>query len=145
MKKRLVTTILMLAMALSLVACGGNGSDKDSQKPNTESTEDKDDTQANKDTEEDKKDEPVNDGKIEYTVKVVDANGAPVAGKQVQVCDEENCSIPAVTDANGVAVIRFEQSDECKAKIVVPYGQEDVYEYVHFEAGSTEITLVAAE
>ena len=145
MKKRLVTTILMLAMALSLVACGGNGSDKDSQKPNTENTEEKDDAQANKDTEDDKKDEPVNDGKVEFKITVVDANGAPVAGKQVQVCDEENCSIPAVTDANGVAVIRFEQSDECKAKIVVPYGQEDVYEYEYFEAGSTEITLVAVD
>lgn len=134
----------MLAMALSLVACGGNGSDKDSQKPNTENSQD-DDKQANKDTEDDKKDEPVDDGKVEFTVKVVDANGAPVAGKQVQVCDEANCSLPAVTDANGVAVIRFEQSDECKAKILTPYGQEDVYEYVYFEAGSTEITLVAAE
>ena len=143
MKKRLVTTILMLAMALSLVACGGNGTDKDSQKPNTEDTQD--DAQANKDTEDDKDEEPVDDGKVEFKITVVDANGAPVAGKQVQVCDAENCSIPAVTDANGVAIIRFAQSDECKAKIVVPYGQEDVYEYVYFEAGSTEITLTAAE
>ena len=143
MKKRLVTTLLMLAMAVSLVACGGNGSNNDSQKPNTENTENKDDAQANKDTEEDKKDEPVNDGKVEFKITVVDANGAPVAGKQVQVCDEGNCSLPAVTDANGVAIVRFNPSTEAKAKIVVPYGQEDPYEYEYFEAGSTEITLVA--
>ena len=48
MKKRLVTAVLMFAMALSLCACGGNASNTDSEKPNTENTQD--DAQANKDT-----------------------------------------------------------------------------------------------
>ena len=132
----------MLCLAFSLVACGGNAG-TDTEKNNTETQQD--DAQANNDSETESEEENVDDGKVEFKITVVDANGAPVSGKQVQVCDAENCSIPAVTDENGVAVIRFEQSDECKAKIVVPYGQEDVYEYVYFEAGSTEITLVAAE
>ena len=38
MKKKLVTTILMLCMAFSLVACG-NGTDKDTQKENTENAQ----------------------------------------------------------------------------------------------------------
>ena len=37
MKKRLVTAVLMFALALSLVACGG-GNNNDSEKPNTENT-----------------------------------------------------------------------------------------------------------
>ena len=111
MKKRLVTTLLMLAMALSLVACGGNGSDKDSQKPNTENSQD-DDKQANKDTEDDKQDEPVDDGKIEYKVTLVDANGAPIAGKMVQVCNSATCFAPQQTDANGVATFRLEEAND---------------------------------
>ena len=49
MKKRLVTAVLMLCLALSLVACGG-GSNNDKDKNNTENTQ-QDDAQANKDTE----------------------------------------------------------------------------------------------
>ncbi len=130
MKKRLITLVLMLALALSLVACGG-GSDKNSEKPNTENT------QANKDTEEETEKENVDDGKIEYKVTLVDANGAPVAGQMVQVCNEENCFAPVVTDENGVAVFRLEESNEYKAKLMT--AGEDAY--VHFEAGSTELTL----
>lgn len=134
MKKRLVTLVLMLALALSLVACGG-GSDKNSEKPNTENTQD--DAQANKDTEEETEKENVDDGKIEYKVTLVDVNGAPVAGQMVQVCNEENCFAPVVTDENGVAVFRLEESNEYKAKLMT--AGEDAY--VHFEAGSTELTL----
>jgi len=140
MKKRLVTTILMLAMALSLVACGGNGSDKDSQKPNTENSQD-DDKQANKDTEDDKKDEPVDDGKIEYKVTLVDANGAPIAGKMVQVCNASTCFAPQQTDANGVATFRLEESNEYKAKELTQ--GDDAY--VYFEAGATELTITLAQ
>ena len=139
MKKRLVTAILMLAMALTLVACGGNGSDKDTQKPNTENTQE-DDTQANKDTEEDKKDEPVDDGKIEYKVTLVDANGAPIAGKMVQFCNSATCFVPVATDANGVAVMRLEEASDYKAKELTQPEEA----YVYFE-GATELTITITE
>jgi len=140
MKKRLVTTILMLCMALSLVACGGNGSDKNTQDKNTESSQ-QDDAQANKDTENDKTDEPVDDGKIEYKVTLVDANGAPIAGKMVQVCNSATCFAPQPTDANGVATFRLEEADDYKAKELTQ--GDDAY--VYFEAGATELTITLAE
>lgn len=140
MKKRLVTTILMLCMALSLVACGGNGSDKNTQDNNTENSQN-DDTQANKDTEEDSKDTNVDDGKIEYTVKLVDANGAPIVGKMVQVCNSSTCFAPQATDANGVATFRLEEADDYKAKELTQ--GDDAY--VYFEAGATELTITIAE
>ena len=140
MKKRLVTTILMLCMALSLVACGGNGSEKNTQDKNTESSQ-QDDAQANKDTENDKTDEPVDDGKIEYKVTLLDANGAPIAGKMVQVCNSATCFAPQATDANGVATFRLEEADDYKAKELTQ--GDDAY--VYFEAGATELTITLAE
>lgn len=134
MKKRLVTAVLMLALALSLVACGGNAG-TDTEKNNTETQQD--DGQANKDTEKESENDKVDDGKIEYTVKLVDANGNPVANTMVQVCNSATCFAPVATDANGVAVFRLEESNEYKAKLMT--AGEDAY--VYFEAGSTELTL----
>ena len=133
MKKRLLTAVLMLALAFSLVACGNNASNQDTEKPNTESTQD--DAQANKDTETES--ENVDDGKIEYKVTLVDANGAPIAGKMVQVCNSETCFAPVATDANGVATFRLVESNEYKAKELTQ--SDDAY--VYFEAGSTELTI----
>ena len=138
MKKRLVTAVLMLCLALSLVACGG-GAGNDTEKNNTENTQ-QDDGQANKDTEEDKKDEPVDDGKIEYKVTLVDANGAPIAGKMVQFCNSATCFVPVATDANGVAVMRLEEASDYKAKELTQPEEA----YVYFE-GATELTITITE
>ena len=135
MKKRLVTAVLMLTLALSLVACGG-GNAGDTEKNNTQNSQ-QDDAQADKDTEKESESENVDDGKIEYTVKLVDASGNPVAGQMIQVCNASNCFAPVATDANGVAVFRLEESDEYKAKLMT--AGEDAY--VYFEAGATELTL----
>ena len=139
MKKRLVTAVLMLALALSLVACGG-GNAGDTEKNNTQNSQ-QDDAQADKDTEKESEKENVDDGKIEYTVKLVDANGNPVAGTMVQICNAATCFAPAATDANGVATFRLEESNEYKAKLMT--AGEDAY--VYFEAGATEVTITLAE
>lgn len=135
MKKRLVTVILMLCLALSLVACGG-GNTSDTEKNNTENTQ-QDEGQANNDTEKESESENVDDGKIEYKVTLLDANGNPVAGQMVQVCNASTCFAPVATDANGVATFRLDESDEYKAKLMT--AGDDAY--VYFEEGSTELTL----
>lgn len=129
MKKRLVTLVLMLCLAFSLVACGGNTGD--TEQNNTENTE------SNKNTEEETGSENVDDGKVEYKVKLVDANGNPVANTMVQVCNASTCFAPVATDANGEAVFRLEESNEYKAKLMT--ASDDAY--VYFEAGATELTL----
>ena len=136
MKKRLVTAVLMLCLALSLVACGGNATSQDTEKQNTQQ-----DSEANVDTEKETESENVDDGKIEYKVTLLDANGAPVAGKMVQVCNASTCFAPVQTDANGVATFRLEESDEYKAKELTQ--SDDAY--VYFEAGATELTITLAE
>lgn len=135
MKKRLVTAVLMLTLALSLVACGG-GNAGDTEKNNTQNSQ-QDDAQADKDTEKESEKENVDDGKIEYKVTLLDASGNPVAGQMIQVCNASNCFAPVATDANGVATFRLEESDEYKAKLMT--AGEDAY--VYFEAGATELTL----
>ena len=139
MKKRIVATLLMFCVAFSLVACGGNGTGNDTQKDNTENSQ-QDDANVDNDSEKEE-DTNVDDGKIEYTVKLVDANGAPVANTMVQVCNSETCFAPKATDANGVAVFSLEESNEYKAKLMT--AGEDAY--VYFENGSTEVTITMAE
>lgn len=136
MKKRLVTAVLMLCLALSLVACGGNGAGNDTEKNNTENSQ-QDDGQANKDTEKESEKENVDDSKIEYKVTLLDASGNPVAGQMIQVCNAATCFAPVATDANGVATFRLVESNEYKAKLMT--AGEDAY--VYFEEGSTELTL----
>ena len=135
MKKRLVTAVLMLTLALSLVACGG-GNAGDTEKNNTQNSQ-QDEAQADKDTEKESEKENVDDGKIEYKVTLLDASGNPVAGQMIQVCNASNCFAPVATDANGVATFRLVESNEYHAKLMT--AGEDAY--VYFEAGSTELTL----
>ena len=40
----------------------------------------------------------------DWTITVVDQNGAPVAGAKVQMCSGSNCFMPKTTDANGTVV-----------------------------------------
>ena len=136
MKKRLLAAILMLAMATSLVACGGNAGSGDTEKDNTQQESTKP-----SESEKESESEEVSDGKIEYTVRVVDANGNTVAGKMVQVCNASTCFAPVATDANGLATFRLEESDEYKAKLMTD--SDDAY--VYFESGSTELILTIAE
>ncbi len=75
-------------------------------------------------------------GLVDYTVKVVDAEGNPVAGASVQLCSESACFLPSTTDAEGVVVFQKEEG-AYKACIA---GTE---EYTYFE-DSTEITIVVS-
>lgn len=138
MKKRILTAVLMLCMAFSLVACGGDsGSNNDTEKENTQQ-----DSQTANDSEEDSQTESEETGVV-YTIKVVDENGNPVGSVMVQLC-KDSC-MPKMTDANGVAEFQVnELSDQYKAGVtVLPEGYTyDGDEYVYFENGATEVTIV---
>ncbi len=140
MKKRLVTAVLMLCLAFSLVACGGNGSDADTQKNNTENSQ-QDDAQANNDADTESESENVDDGKITYKITVVDEGGNPVAGAMVQLCDDANC-MPKITDANGVAEFSAAEFDGYIVKVAsAPAGYELITDEYTSLDGATELTL----
>ena len=79
------------------------------------------------------------DGKVEYTVKVMDENGKAIEDVKVQLCIGELCQLPVHTDASGVAVIRAEE-DHYTVKITKDgYISEDVY---MFSMGSHELKVI---
>ena len=81
------------------------------------------------------------DGKVTYTIKVVDENNNPLANVMVQLC-LESC-FPGLTDANGVATFSREKADYKVTFVSLPDGytySSDVTEF-HFEDGSTDMTI----
>lgn len=84
---------------------------------------------------------PVDDGKVTYTVKVVDEGNNPIANVLVQLCLEV-CH-PSMTGENGVATFPLEEADYSVKIVTLPAGytySSDVTEF-HFEEGSTDMTL----
>lgn len=139
--KKLFATLLMACMVMSLVACGNTGNSDSENNSSEVSTENNQNT--NSETESTSEDEA-----SKYTVKVVDADGNPLASVMVQIC-AESC-MPGVTDANGVATFTVDTTLTYTAKIMtMPEGYDystDEHEFT-YENGSTEvvITLKTAE
>ncbi len=122
--KNILAIVLVLCMALSLVACGGNTEETQPQtEPSVATTETT---------------ETVDDGKVAYKVTVVDNTGNPIAGAMVQMC-LETC-FPAVTNADGVAEFNLAEADYKVSFISAPAGFA-VEEAYYFEAGATEMTI----
>lgn len=79
---------------------------------------------------------------VTYTVTVKDQNGSPVPGVTVQLCDDEACKLPVVTDADGVAVCTYPESNYHVSLTELPGGYSSKETTFYFEEGSTEITIV---
>ncbi|MBE5939027.1 MAG: hypothetical protein E7266_01400 [Lachnospiraceae bacterium] len=131
---KLFAVILVLCMVMSLWACGGaeggsedNSKDTSNVQQSTEAT-----TTA-----------PVeDDNKIVYKIIVKDAEGNGIASAMVQMCDEELCYAPTLTDANGVAEFNMVEGEYKAAMTSTPEGYVDIAgEYFYFEDGKTEVTI----
>ena len=125
--KNSLLLVLALAMVLCLCACAGNEDNKGNETTagttagTTEATEQKD------------------DGKVTYTVKVVDEAGNPIEGAMVQLC-LESC-MPGKTDASGVATYNAAEAEYKVSFMMMPAGYTaDQTEY-HFADGSYELTI----
>lgn len=75
---------------------------------------------------------------VTYTVTVVDADGAPLAGATVQLCVGDLCRLPVATDANGVATIEAEAGEYAVKVTLAGYTGEAQYS---FPEGSAELTV----
>lgn len=125
--KKALALVLALAMVLCLCACAGNADDKgnDTTAGTTAGT-----TEAT---------EKVDDGKVTYTVKVVDEGGNPVAGAMVQLCLE--ACIPGKTNEEGVATYSLAEADYKVSFISMPAGYTAEQTEYYFAAGSYELTI----
>lgn len=125
--KKFLAIVLVLATVLCLCACGNTG---DAQNESTQKTT----TAPVEETT-----QPVDDGKVTYTVKVVDEQGNGVAGVMVQLC-LDSC-IPAVTDATGVATWKVAEAAYQASFVSVPAGYAQDANKYDFASGTYELTL----
>ena len=140
--KRALCVLIALCMTLALAACGGGdkgGNDAPDGTPASSAPASS--VPGDTSTPDDVQDTPVDDGKVTYTVTVVDDAGNPVSGIMVQIC--KDVCMPAVTDADGVAVWSL---DEDEYKVSFPVSPEGYVDYTgsefYFDAGSAEMTIV---
>jgi hypothetical protein len=124
--KNILALLLALCMVFALVACGGETETTDKDEPKqTEGTE--------------ATTEATTDGKVTYTVKVVDEKGNPYAGAMVQLCLD--ACVPAVTDANGIATWNLEKADYKVSFVTMPEGYTAEKENFYFDTDSYEMTI----
>ena len=128
---KILMAIVVLCMLLTLAACGQTPSDNTNETPAATAT-----VTPNAPT------PTPDDGKVTYTVKVVDENNNPLANVMVQLC-LESC-FPGLTDANGVATFSREEADYKVGIVSLPAGytySSDVTDF-YYEEGSTDMTIV---
>lgn len=132
--KRLIAVMLILTIALCVVACT-QPQDNDSKPSNNSKP-----TGTSSTTTQPSSTTKPGDPEPTYFVKVVDENGAPVAGIIVSLCDDNGCYDPAMTDAEGIAVFYNQGLTGAKAVVFKANGYEFSTEYTKFE-GSNTITI----
>ena len=125
--KSIFVLMLALCMVFTLCACGGNADEgKESTTGTTAGT-----TETTEAT--------VDDGKVTYTVKVVDEGGNAVIGAIVQLC-KDSC-LPCPVDANGVATWNLVEDDYKASFVQIPEGYTADATEFYFDAGSYEMTI----
>lgn len=130
--KKLICLALALTFVFALAACG-----ETEQNPTEDTT-----TAPVETTTEAVPETTLDDGKVEYTVKVVDEAGNPItAVDKVQVCDETNmCSIIFLTD--GVGSMRLAEAVYHATLMGMPEGYEYAGEETEFSFDSTNTCVV---
>ena len=136
--KSVLLVMLALCLVIGLCACGGTeGGDNTATTTNggnaTTTTTTTTVTTTTTTT--------VAEGKVTYTVTVTDEAGNPISGAFVQLCLE--ACVPCMTNAQGVASYpNMDEADYKVSFINIPEGYSVETNEFHFEAGSTEMTIV---
>ena len=140
--KKIFAALLLVAMMVSLCACGG-----ETQTPTTASTEPSatDPTVAPTTNPAPTDPAPTEPTGKNYTVKVLDEGGNPVKGVKVQICDSANlCKAPKATNEQGIAVYENQAEGEYKAQLnKLPEGYEslEAFDQYYPFGDATEVTI----
>lgn len=128
--KVLLAVVMAVCMVFSLCACGQDTPGNEDTTP--------DGTTTNPST---TVSTPVDDGKVTYTVRVVDENGNGVTGGMIQFC-LDSC-MPCVLDENGVASMALPEADYKVSFTMMPAGYALAGEETefYFPDGSYELTI----
>ncbi len=118
-KSALLALSLLLSLSLLLIGCDSNAPEGDGT-------------------------DQAADGKVTYTVTVLDPSGAPVPGVAVQFCDDNGCRMPVATNAEGIVTLTEAKSNFHVTLVSVPEGfAEDSGEYHFGDAFALTVTLTA--
>jgi len=120
---RFLTILLAICLLFGLCACGAPTADSEPSVPETSGAVTT----------------PVDDGKVTYTVKVIDEGGNPVVGAAVQLC-KDSC-LPGMTNAEGVASFRTLEDTYKVSFMTMPAGFEADAEEFYFADGAFELTI----
>lgn len=136
----LAAALMLLAVVMTAVACDSGNPETPTTEQSTEAPTQGSEKPAESETVE----ENTDDGKVTYTVKVVDASGAPVEGVAVQFCDDNGCRMPVATNAEGIVTLTDAESNFHVTLASVPAGfAADATEYYFDGELSLTITLQA--
>ena len=129
--KKLIAAILLLTMILCLCACG------EDPKPTENKTEPNTTTAVLTTI----PTTTVSDGKVTYTVSIVDDFDKPVAGAMIQLC--KDACVPGRTNDLGVAEFRLAEDTYKVSFLAMPegYSYADETTEFYFESGATELTI----
>ena len=142
-----ILALVCLLLSVSLLVCACD-SDKKEETATTAATEQPTNAPTNAPTEAPttgKEEQPTqpSDGKVTYTVKIMDPDGKGVEGVLVQMCDDSGCKLPQATDANGEVTFKFKESNYHVTLSNVPAGLVAEAEY-HFTTDTLRILLKKA-
>ena len=142
--KMLISLALALSMVLCLVACGNNasnGSGNGDAGVGSTSSNVSADASVTGSGEGSSSGETVEDGRVTYTITVVDEDGNPISGAMVQIC-KDTCLPCGATNADGVVTVTTVE-DDYKVSFMTPvagYVTEGLEFY--FDEGSTEMLII---
>ncbi len=129
--KILLAAVMACCMVFTLCACGQDTAGNDDTAP--------DGTTTNPSSSVSK---PADDGKVTYTVRVVDENGNGITGGMIQFC-LDSC-MPCILDENGVASMALPEADYKVSFTMMPAGYALTGEETefYFAGGSYELTII---
>ena len=138
-----ILALVCLLLSVSLLVCACD-SDKDNETATTATTEQPTNapTEAPTTGKEEQPTQP-SDGKVTYTVQIMDPDGKGVEGVLVQMCDDSGCKLPQATDANGEVIFKFKESNYHVTLSNLPAGLVAEAEY-HFTTDTLRIVLKKA-
>ena len=139
----LLASVLALCTLMSFVACDGTENGTDGETTTQAATQAPTQNETTKEPA-DEQTTQADDGKVTYTVKVVDANGAPVKDVAVQFCDDNGCRMPVATNAEGIVTLTDNASNFHITIASVPAGYAaDSNEYYFDDETMLTVTLTA--
>lgn len=138
-----ILALVCLLLSVSLLFCACD-SDKKDETATTAATEQPTNapTEAPTTGKEEQPTQP-SDGKVTYTVTVLDPDGKGVEGVLVQMCDDSGCKLPAATNAEGVITFKFKESNYHVTLSNLPAGLVAEAEY-YFTNNELKIVLKKA-